>query len=676
MKTQPVVPASIAFGAHSVTGDDAQGRRWRPPGDALARARQVFLARSGLPGRWRGRDRFTMLETGFGRGDNFLAAWDAWRGDPARSRRLDFIAIEKHPFECDALARLHTGSPLAALTGQLVDAWPPLVPSLHALHFDDRRVRLLLAFGDVDDWLPEIVARVDAFFLDGFAPGLPAAASRSRVFKVFKTLARLCAPGATVATRSDSQRVRDGLAAAGFDVRAAPGINGESDITVATFAPRFVPKQAPARIGLASDGTAACGAGRRALIVGGGLAGSACAWALAEHGWASRLVDRLPGPAQATSGNAAGLFHSVLHAQEGAHARFNRAAALHAVDAVHQALAHGDAAGQQAGVLRVAADKTLAEMRRVLDSLGLPSGYAQVLTPDEARERSGLPLDVPAWWHPAGGWVDPAGLVRSFLRRAGDAVHFDGGADVAALRRGAPGRWQLLGPDGRVIDEASVVILANGLDALRLAGPAAHEWPLRAVRGQTTLLPAATPGLRLPAIPVAGDGYVLPALPDGWALCGATSGPDDAGLDVRMADHRHNLARLARLTGSEIEAVSSVALRGRAGVRCVAADRLPLIGGVPSAGALGPTGGTTGARSAGSLAGMENDFRRLDQPRFVPRAPGLFVFTALASRGIAWSALGAQVLASVIGGAACPVEASLLDAVDAARFASRAARRG
>ena len=34
---------------------------------------------NGLPGRWAGRDRFVVLETGFGLGLNFLATWRAWR---------------------------------------------------------------------------------------------------------------------------------------------------------------------------------------------------------------------------------------------------------------------------------------------------------------------------------------------------------------------------------------------------------------------------------------------------------------------------------------------------------------------------------------------------------------------------------------------------------------------
>jgi tRNA 5-methylaminomethyl-2-thiouridine biosynthesis bifunctional protein len=52
------------------------------------------------------------------------------------------------------------------------------------------------------------------------------------------------------------------------------------------------------------------------------------------------------------------------------------------------------------------------------------------------------------------------------------------------------------------------------------------------------------------------------------------------------------------------------------------------------------------------------------------------VLSALGSRGIAWCSLGARVVAALASGAPTPLEASLLDAIDPARFASREARRG
>jgi len=64
-----------------------------------------------------------------------------------------------------------------------------------------------------------------------------------------------------------------------------------------------------------------------------------------------------------------------------------------------------------------------------------------------------------------------------------------------------------------------------------------------------------------------------------------------------------------------------------------------------------------------------------DQPRKVPRSPGLYLCTALGSRGITWSALCARVLASAIAGTPAPMETSLLDAVDPARFVARGMRR-
>ena len=141
-------------------------------------------------------------------------------------------------------------------------------------------------------------------------------------------------------------------------------------------------------------------------------------------------------------------------------------------------------------------------------------------------------------------------------------------------------------------------------------------------------------------------------------MFGATAQPDDGDASVRRADHLHNLAQLARLTGGAFNHLQSEALQGRTAWRLVSRDRLPIVGAVPDAAALAATGA-----------------RMPDQPRFVPRLPGLFVFTALGSRGITWAALGAQVLASSITGAPQPLEADLLDAIDPARFAVRAARR-
>jgi tRNA 5-methylaminomethyl-2-thiouridine biosynthesis bifunctional protein len=242
-----------------------------------------------------------------------------------------------------------------------------------------------------------------------------------------------------------------------------------------------------------------------------------------------------------------------------------------------------------------------------------------------------------------------AALARSYLQRAGACARFQGSTTVDAIRRHG-NAWQLLDSAGELLAEADAIVLANAGDAFRLLGPSA--WPVRKVRGQLSVAPANA--LSLPRVPIAGAGYLLPAV-RGQAVFGATSQAGDDDAAIRISDHLENLEQLAALIG-EAPRLPTDHLTGRVGWRWVSDDRLPLVGAVPA---------MTGLSMAA----------RLDQPRMVPRVPGLFVFTALGSRGITWSALGAQVLASWVTGGPSPVEASLLDALDPARFIARDARR-
>jgi tRNA 5-methylaminomethyl-2-thiouridine biosynthesis bifunctional protein len=631
MKSEPIDPARIHFIDGAPFAPDFNDIYHSRAG-AFAQARHVFLGGNRLPHRWQGRERFVILETGFGLGNNFLATWAAWRDDPQRCERLWFVSVEKHPPTRDDLARAHAHSPEPGLAAALVAAWPPLTFNLHPLTFEQGRVNLLLAFGDAGRSMRELVAGVDAFYLDGFAP-----ARNPQMWSptVFDALGRMANTGATAATWSAAHEVREGLAKAGFAVERATGFDAKRDMTVARYAPRHRPMRPPGRVA----GTGA----RDAIVVGAGLAGAAAAHALAGQGIACHVIDAHAAPAQGASGNAGGLFHGTVHGDDGVHARFNRAAALVAARAYEPLIRAGVVPGQAAGVLRSESMLEAAGMQQRLQALGLPTDWVQAVDAATAATLCGLPLDRPAWHYPAGGWIDPAALIAHWL--SDPRIEVTAGAPVDRLRR-AGSRWQAVAHDGAVLAEADAMIVAAAHDTPRLVGDAA--WPLSSVRGQLTRLP---PGIvPAPSLPVAGDGYAI-ALPDGGVLCGATAQPDDAEPALRPEDQRFNLDRLARLVG---HAVPDVPLSGRVGWRLATQDRLPLAGAMPAA--LPPDHG-------------------LDQPRRIPRAPGLFVLAALGSRGLTWAPLAAQVIAAAITGAPSPLEASLLDAIDPARFLARRVRR-
>ena len=67
------------------------GDVYRTASGGLEQARHVFLAGCGLPAAWAGQPCWRILETGFGLGINFLAAWRAWKDDPHRPRLLHFV---------------------------------------------------------------------------------------------------------------------------------------------------------------------------------------------------------------------------------------------------------------------------------------------------------------------------------------------------------------------------------------------------------------------------------------------------------------------------------------------------------------------------------------------------------------------------------------------------------
>ncbi|HEY2978313.1 MAG TPA: FAD-dependent oxidoreductase, partial [Burkholderiaceae bacterium] len=214
----------------------------------------------------------------------------------------------------------------------------------------------------------------------------------------------------------------------------------------------------------------------------------------------------------------------------------------------------------------------------------------------------------------------------------------------------AQGRWCLLDSNGHTLADSDHLVLANASGLQRLVVD--PSWPLLHSRGQVTWLPA--PDDWRPALPIAGDGYAIP-LPQGQLLCGATSDLDDTTPVLREADHQRNLVALQRLSGRPWSPDART-LGGRVGWRMHARDRLPLLGGVPL-----PAGARTHAT-------------RQEQPRFIARRPGLHVLAGLGSRGLAQAALAGEVVAAIITGTPLPVGSTLLDAVDAARFAARAVR--
>ena len=379
---------------------------------------------------------------------------------------------------------------------------------------------------------------------------------------------------------------------------------------------------------------------RHALIIGAGLAGAATCAALARRGWRITLTDAASGPAQAASGLPVGMLSP--HVTR-APTPLSRLSAL--------------------GV---------ADTRRELERLIAPGHGWQACEVDN--------LD-----HDRGRWpaalVRPAALVQAWLNEAQSLTELETrfGQRTVSLRR-TPDGWQALDDQQQPLAQAPVVVVAcaQGSAALlrsRWPEMGDAQLPLRPVQGQMSL--GELRGAALAARPQRQAGVFVPeyqdsGLPPAWPsrlwTMGSTYARGQQHSDISEAAHQANARSLAAMHPAAAERLRADLAAGRllgwAQVRCASLDRLPLVGAVPDVQALPVWMGAAGTRRG-----------RLALPD-APRQPGLYLLTALGSRGLSLAHWCATVLAQQIdGSAAAPPEPELIRALDPARFAWKLARR-
>ncbi len=388
--------------------------------------------------------------------------------------------------------------------------------------------------------------------------------------------------------------------------------------------------------------------------------------ALARRGWQVQVLEAGAIAARA-SGNAQGLlFHRFSH-QRSPLADFS----LQAVEYAHQFYAglfdsgvlQAGRDGDLSGCLQTPPPRgDFAALRAALAAL---PELASILCPSAASDHLGTTIGEDCLWQAHSGWLAPPAVCRALLQHP--AIRVETGCGPLALARhvspsASAEEWIARDGQGRCRGSAPVAIVAAGSLSRDLAATAAL--PLRIARGQITLLPA-NAALTL-GTSLCHRGYIAPAV-DGFHAIGATFTPGDADTGVRQEDQQRNLDDLARALPDwkhYLASLDAAQLDGRAELRCVSPDYLPLVGPVPDRAAFRERYAVLG-RDARRIVAKAGDY-----------LPGLYVSTAHGSRGLSYAALGAELLASRICGEAPPLTTELCRAIAPARFLIRAIVRG
>ena len=349
------------------------------------------------------------------------------------------------------------------------------------------------------------------------------------------------------------------------------------------------------------------------VVIGAGICGATITNELLQRGQSVCIVDAASSAATACSSHAYAIAHPHIGRGSPRLLRLTRVAFL-------LAEAKWGKGWNQHGIFQpTKKDKHFdrVEVANYLKSLDLDEDIALALDAREAEEICGIKQN--------GVWLSRGASLNIFeasnaLLQEHEHLTCLWNTRVAKLEQ-VNGQWLLLNQANEAILSADKVVVATAIDSKPLMSTIGIRLPLKPVRGQLSIFSIRKEDAwaqKLPRVGISGDGYCLRAqqLDDGsyrWMVGSSfDEGEDDLGSrDSSDAFNREQAKGLLNYSEGDLNAL--IKAGDFVGVRCVAGDRLPIIGALT-------------------------------------QRPGIFLATALGSRGILWSALAAKLITAQLLG--------------------------
>lgn len=610
----------------------------------------VFVTQNGLPQRFQihTRRQFHVMETGFGTGLNFLVLWREFMRSLEKAphrlcQQLHFSTFEKFPLShADLQQALLQWPELAPYSEQLLAQYPrAFLPGCQRLRFANGQITLDLWLGDVHDNLPQVSAqnKVDAWFLDGFAPSKNPDMWQDTLWQ---GMARLSHAGTTVATFTSAGIVRRGIASAGFTVRKIKGFGKKREMAVACMAATdgqllagwpYATAQV-SEVGELSlhsaPGILSNSSDEAITIVGGGLASLLLASSLIERGERVRLLCADANVGQAASHNRQGALYPQLQYRMTPTSQLHLHAFVFAQSRYRELFQQLNVAHDFCGVLQLACNEQLAQRQSKISACQeFPAGLWHAVNAAQASEIAGIAVPFGGFYFQDGGWIAPQQLCQQLLSTLSTSSHFsvELQCHVQHIHPDGAGLWQLVTSTGDLTAERLIFCVGHHLPQWQVA----NHLPMSQVRGQVSHVKAQ--GLAKLKTVLCHQGYVTPydqMRQVDEACVGASFDRECAEPLLKPSDDAFNIDLVQQVFSNPDWFKNATVISAKAGVRSTVRDHVPVIGEL---------------------------------------APQLYVFGGLGARGLLFAPLLAEQLAAKICRQAQPLSQELAGLVDVARFA-------
>ena len=633
---------------------DAQG---------LEETTHVFIKNNKLLQRWQNwhEPQFVIAETGFGTGLNVLVTLlhfeQFLQQKTAPKFKLHFISIEKYPISHSDLNKALLLYPqLAQYSKPLLEQYPIAIAGCHRLSFLDGMITLDLWLGDVHEVLPKLENKpdglIDTWFLDGFAPSKN---PDMWTQELFENMASLAKDQCHFATFTAAGHVKRGLRQAGFDVQKQPGHGRKRDMLAGTIdKPEQNPSRLPYYFREPVQTNKSPNTQPRVAIIGAGLAGANCAFALSKRGIKSTVYCQESTLAAGASGNAQGGFYPQLNAEAGHASQIHGLCFNYANTLYRQILAQGFHFNHQwCGTLQLAFnEKVMSRYSKMVNNKTWPEALVQWVDAKKATQIAKLDLPYPGLFIEQGGWINLPELVAGLIKAADATMRVN--TRLTAMENNN-NKWQLTWQDGSQT-EADIVIMATGSESKTCQHMS--QLPFRLVRGQVEAINSQNELANLSTV-LCHKGYLTPAWQGTHAL-GSSYVKDDNNTEYRLTEQHKNV-EMHQKALEKCEWIKDIqpSTQGRAAIRCSTPDHLPMVGAVPN---------------IDKQTNQYNDLYKALAAKHYPNPinhNNLFMLSGLGSRGLTTAPLCAELLVSQILNEPLPLPNNLLDALNPNRFLVR-----
>ena len=483
----------------------------------LDETKHVFIDGNHIRERLPNKGQFTIAETGFGTGLNFLAVMELLeiklKKNQGFSCQVDYISFEARPLSAEIIAKIHQLFPsVESQSRALLAALPPRWPGLHRRTFFGGQLRLHLIYGDANDALSNVNFLVDAWFLDGFSP-----ARNPELWScdLLSSVGRLTRAGGSFATFTSASAVRQKMADAGFIVKKCSGFGRKREMLTGQKLGRSV-----------SHSKSLC-CKKSIGIIGGGIAGAAVAAGLLSRGGYPHIIDAHECLANAASGNRLALQSPRLSVDHNIASRMS-------ADCLSFAVYLSDLAKAVISNKVISLDwpeREALRQKKFRKQLW-PIDLMQFVDASVASKYAGIVLPIGGVVYHYGRVIDPALLTHYLAQGSSRTFNFN----VVEINRDDKG-FQVLSADGRSLSFDQLVF-AGGADLealnqlLSIKGIAVDI-----TSGQVSHVPATNELARL-KVGISYGGYLTPAK-DGFHELGATF-DRNGRIDILDSGHQHN----------------------------------------------------------------------------------------------------------------------------------------